>query len=98
MEPYRIDPEWGSLAGPLQRMLEKQNGMATPVVDRLQRVVLEKLEKAAIPGRKNEDWKYTGLRELLKTKFTSLKQSFLLILRISPRSRRSNSMHIVSFL
>ncbi len=73
-DTYQVNTDWGSLTTPLLRSLEKQNGVAGTLVDHLHQLALAQFQNAQVPGRKNEDWKYTPLRELLNTKFSESAQ------------------------
>jgi Fe-S cluster assembly protein SufD len=75
-DTYEVNSDWGSLTTPLLRSLEKHNGIAGTLVDRLHWLGLAQFQNSQVPGRKNEDWKYTPLRELLNTTFSESSQPF----------------------
>ena len=69
-DTYRIHEDWGSLTNPLRRSLEKQNGVTGTLVDTLHKLAFTQFQNTQLPGKKNEDWKYTSMRELLNTQFS----------------------------
>jgi len=69
-DTYQVSPEWGSLTLPLFRHLQGSNGSPGTLLDKLHQMALVQFQQAQVPGRKNEDWKYTPLRELLNTTFS----------------------------
>jgi len=70
-DTYQISPEWGSVSAPLLRKLESQNGNADDALKALHQFAQSQFQQAPLPNRKQEDWKYTPLRELLKTEFAT---------------------------
>jgi Fe-S cluster assembly protein SufD len=58
--------DWGMLTDPLLQSLEKRNGIEGTLLDRLRAEALKQFESMSLPTRKNEDYKYTQFRQLLK--------------------------------
>jgi Fe-S cluster assembly protein SufD len=70
-DTYTFDPGWGALMAPLQKHLANQNGKIPSPLLLLQEVGCMQLAGAAVPDRKQEDWKYTPLREIFHMAFSS---------------------------
>lgn len=69
-DPYTISAQWGILTAPLEKQLTSANGLAGSVIDRLHETGRRQFAASPFPDRKNEDWKYTPLRELFNTQYT----------------------------
>jgi Fe-S cluster assembly protein SufD len=68
-DTYQINPEWAALAKPLIHRLDHQNGARDILLQQLHQSGLTQFQNVPVPGRKNEDCKYTPLRELVSQNY-----------------------------